>query len=67
MLVAAESSEFRTTSTADITHRRKSAEWDGLLPFFYTANSNVWCLRMDQHGNTQGFLFTQLCLSFYIT
>jgi hypothetical protein len=57
MLVAAGPSELHTTRTADITHRRKSAEWDGLLSFFYTVNSNLWCLRMDQHGNTQSFVF----------
>jgi hypothetical protein len=31
--------ESNTTRTADNTHRRKSAEWDGLLSFFYTVNS----------------------------
>jgi len=57
MLVAAGSSELHTTRTGDITHRRKSAEWTGLPAFFYTVNSNFWYLRMDQHGNTQSFVF----------
>lgn len=53
-MVAAGSSELHTIRTADITHRGKSAEWDGLLFFFYTVNSNVWCLSMEL---TQGFVF----------
>jgi len=60
MLVAAGSSELHTIRTADITHRRKSAEWDGLLSFFYTVNSSVWCLKLSKNGKTVYNEFTVL-------